>query len=175
MSEPYIGEIRMFGGSFAPAGWAMCDGQLMPISENDALFILLGTTYGGDGQETFGIPDLRGRVPIHTGQGPGISQNYQIGEMAGAEAVTLSANHMPVHNHPVMGSEAIASGNATLDHVPANTTGTTIFPYGTDQPTTNLNSGSLAAAGGSQPHENMQPYACVTFIISLYGIFPRQT
>jgi microcystin-dependent protein len=176
MSSPYIGEIRMFAGSFAPAGWALCAGQLMPISENDALFTLLGTMYGGDGQETFGIPDLRGRVPMHNGQGPGISQNYQMGEMAGVENVTLATQHMPVHNHPVFGSKSIANTNAPLDKVPATTTGTTIFPYGTDQPTTNLNpAASLAPVGGNQPHENMQPFLCINFIISLFGIFPTQT
>src|ERR687893_42227 len=100
MPEPMIGEIRMFGGSFAPAGWAFCDGQLMPISQNDAMFTLIGTTYGGDGQETFALPNLQSRVPIHMGQGPGISQNYQLAEAAGVEAVTLSTQQMPIHNHP---------------------------------------------------------------------------
>src|SRR5215210_2306617 len=104
MSDPYIGEIRMFGGSFAPAGWAFCDGQLIPISENDALFILLGTMYGGDGQSTFGLPDLRGRVPLHMGQGPGISQNYTIGEDAGVESVSLTTNQIPNHSHPLVAS-----------------------------------------------------------------------
>ena len=99
MSQPYVGEIRMFGGSFAPAGWAFCNGQLMPISENDTLFNLIGTTYGGDGQETFGLPDLQGRIPIHAGQGPGISQNYQIGENAGTESVTLTTQQIPNHSH----------------------------------------------------------------------------
>src|SRR3979409_2110742 len=103
MSSPYIGEIRLFGGTFAPAGWAMCQGQLMPISENDTLFQLIGTTYGGDGQETFGLPDLQGRVPIHAGQGPRLSQTYQIGEKAGVESVTLTTNSIPGHSHPLIG------------------------------------------------------------------------
>src|SRR5882672_12916532 len=104
MSSPYIGEIRMFGGNFAPAGWAMCAGQLMAISQNDTLFTLIGTTYGGDGQTTFGIPDLQGRVPMHMGQGPGISQNYIEGEKAGVETVTLTTNAIPIHNHSIMAS-----------------------------------------------------------------------
>src|SRR3954462_7517572 len=99
MGSPYIGEIRMFGGSFAPAGWAFCDGQLMPISENDALFTLIGTTYGGDGQETFGLPNLQSRIPVHQGTGPGISQSYVIGQMTGVESVTLTTQQIPVHNH----------------------------------------------------------------------------
>src|SRR6187200_2226276 len=104
MSSPYVGEIRMFGGSFAPAGWAFCSGQLMPISENDALFNLIGTTYGGDGQETFGIPNLQSRAPVHAGQGPGISQTYQLGETGGVESVTLTVQQIPVHNHPMLAS-----------------------------------------------------------------------
>src|SRR3954467_11734794 len=104
MAQPYVGEIRMFAGSFAPAGWAFCAGQLMPISENDTLFNLIGTTYGGDGQETFGLPDLQGRLPIHMGQGPGITQNYQSGELAGVESVTLSVNQMPNHPHTLVAS-----------------------------------------------------------------------
>src|SRR6478609_4919517 len=107
MSSPYVGEIRMFAGSFAPAGWAFCNGQLMPISENDTLFNLIVTTYGGDGQETFGLPDLQGRVPVHAGQGPGISQNYQLGEKAGVESVTLTLNQIPSHTHTLIGSSDI--------------------------------------------------------------------
>src|SRR5215210_8989626 len=104
MPEPFIGEIRMFGGGFAPAGWAFCEGQLIPISENDALFVLLGTTYGGDGQSTFGLPDLRGRAPLHMGQGPGITQNYQRGEAAGVESVTLTTQQIPNHTHGLVAS-----------------------------------------------------------------------
>src|SRR5258708_6082865 len=114
MSSPYIGEIRMFAGNFAPAGWALCQGQLMPISENDTLFNLIGTTYGGDGQETFGLPDLQGRAPVHQGQGPGLSQNYTIGEKAGVETVTLNTQQIPVHNHSFICSlDATASTDPT--------------------------------------------------------------
>jgi microcystin-dependent protein len=173
MSEPFIGEIRMFGGSFAPAGWAFCNGQLMPISENDALFTLLGTTYGGDGQETFGLPDLQGRMPIHFGQGPGISQTYQIGEAAGVESVTVSVNQLPTHNHALMASND--PGNATgpggnLLSNPFNT-----FPYFPAAGSLQLNAQTLAPQGGSQPHDNMMPFLCISFIISLFGIFPTQT
>src|SRR5688500_6270598 len=115
MGEPYIGEIRMFGGSFAPAGWAMCQGQLMPISENDALFTLIGTTYGGDGQETFGIPDLQGRAPMHAGKGPAVSQTYQLGEKGGVESVTLSTQQIPIHNHAVVASTNVASATTASD------------------------------------------------------------
>ena len=180
MSSPYIGEIRMFAGSFAPVGWAFCAGQLMPISENDALFTLIGTTYGGDGQETFGLPDLQGRVPVHMGQGPGISQNYQIGEKAGVESVTLTTQQIPIHNHA-----AIASANAADTNIPtANTILASMGPAGIAQvpcylpfpnaAQVNLNAQSIGPAGGSQPHENMQQYLCLTFIISLFGIFPTQ-
>jgi microcystin-dependent protein len=174
MGEPYVGEIRMFGGSFAPAGWAMCQGQLMPISENDTLFNLIGTTYGGDGQETFGLPDLQGRAPVHMGQGPGISQNYVIGEKAGVESVTLTTNQIPIHTHSF-----VASSDAGQSAQPQNAL-FALLPTGNlytqpQQPAVNLNSNMLSAAGGSQPHENIQPYLCITFIISLFGVFPTQT
>jgi microcystin-dependent protein len=174
MSTPYIGEIRMFGGNFAPAGWTMCAGQLMPISQNDALFTLIGTTYGGDGQETFGIPDLQGRMPIHAGQGPGISQNYQLGEKAGVESVTLTAQTTPIHNHAWL-----CSGEFAQDAQPQNgyfaqlNTGTSYI--GPADPLANMNPGMLSPIGGSQPHENMMPYLTVTFILSLFGVFPTQT
>src|SRR5687767_14414789 len=173
MSNPFIGEIRMFGGSFAPAGWAFCNGQLLPISENDALFALIGTIYGGDGQETFALPNLQSRIPIHAGTGPD-GNTYVLGEMAGVEEVTLTVNQIPVHNHLFLGSSSLASGNAPGNNVPAATTGATIFPYGTDQPLTNLSPQSISPVGGSQPHTNFQPYLCISFIISLFGIFPNQ-
>src|SRR6267142_5976481 len=109
MSNPFVGEIRMFGGNFAPAGWAFCQGQLMAISENETLFNLIGTTYGGDGQETFALPDLQGRIPLHAGQGPGISQNYQLGEKAGVESVTITSATTPTHNHALTASTATAT------------------------------------------------------------------
>jgi microcystin-dependent protein len=170
MGEPFIGEIRMFGGSFAPAGWAMCQGQLMPISQNDALFTLIGTTYGGDGQETFGIPNLASRIPIHAGTSAGIT--YQLGEMAGTESETLTTQQIPVHNHAMLAATANGQQpqpqNAFLSQTNPG------FPYVQDSsPKVQLNAGSLSPVGGSQPHENTQPFLVVTYIISLFGIFPR--
>lgn len=173
MGEPYVGEIRMFGGNFAPAGWAFCSGQLMPISENDTLFTLIGTTYGGDGQETFGIPDLQGRAPVHMGQGPGLSQNYQIGEKAGVETVTLNAQTTPVHNHAVLASTNPATSTLAKDNITASTNQLKIY---TEGPVSKLfANNALSPIGGSQPHDNMQPYLVLSFIISLFGVFPSQT
>ena len=169
MAQPYVGEIRMFAGNFAPAGWMFCEGQLLPISENETLFQLIGTTYGGDGQSTFALPDLRGRIPVHQGNG------LVLAETGGAEEITLTTNQIPVHSHPFLGTANIATGNSPANNVPATPTGATIFPYGTDQPTTNFHSSSLSPTGGSQPHTNFQPYLCVDFIISLFGIFPSPT
>ena len=172
MSSPYVGEIRMFGGSFAPAGWAFCNGALIPISENDALFNLIGTTYGGDGQETFGLPDLQGRIPIHVGQGPGITQNYQLGEKAGVESVTLSTQQIPTHNHGWLASNDASNSLIPTSNVlspPLN-----ITPYFAGNASVPLNASSLQPVGGSQPHDNMMPFLCVSFIISLFGIYPPQ-
>ena len=172
MSNPYIGEIRMFGASFAPAGWALCQGQLMPISENDTLFTLIGTTYGGDGQETFGIPDLQGRAPMHMGKGPAVSQTYQIGEKAGVEVVTLTTQQIPIHNHAFLINSAIGTDtNPSNKFLAASLSGK---PYINATPDKFLSNQILAPVGGSQPHENMQPYLVVTFIISLFGVFPSQ-
>jgi microcystin-dependent protein len=169
MAQPYVGEIRMFAGNFAPAGWMFCEGQLLPIAENVALFSLIGTTYGGDGQTTFGLPDLRGRIPLHFGNGT------VLGETGGAETVTLTVQQIPAHGHALLASSGIASGNApTGSVVPATTQAATITPYGTDAPLTTLHPSSVDPAGGSQPHNNFQPYLCVDFIISLFGIFPSQ-
>jgi microcystin-dependent protein len=172
MSNPFIGEIRMFGGTFAPAGWAMCQGQLMAISQNDALFTLIGTTYGGDGQETFGIPDLQGRAPVHMGQGPGISQNYQIGEKAGVESVTLTTNQIPIHNHALLASTALANSADPTNQLYAQST--QILVYTQDVATKFFAPTSMQPAGGSQPHDNMQPFLAITFILSLFGVFPSQ-
>ena len=172
MSSPFIGEIRMFGGNFAPAGWAFCNGALIPISENDALFNLIGTTYGGDGQQTFGLPDLQGRIPIHAGQGPNITQNYQLGEKAGVESVTLTTQQIPIHNHGWL-----ASNDASNSLIPTSNVVSTplnITPYFAGNASVPLNASSLQPVGGSQPHDNMMPYLCVSFIISLFGIFPSQ-
>lgn len=172
MSNPYIGEIRLFGASFAPAGWALCQGQLMAISQNDALFTLIGTTYGGDGQETFGIPDLQGRVPIHAGQGPGISQNYQLGEKFGVESVTLSIQQIPIHTHPMVATNDIGNNTSPQGAIVAQSTSVDL--YIEDATDNNLFNQTISPVGGSQPHENMMEYLCLTFIISLFGIFPHQ-
>lgn len=166
MAQPYVGEIRIFAGNFAPAGWMFCEGQLLPISENETLFQLLGTTYGGDGESTFALPDLRGRLPIHQGNG------FILAETGGAEEITLTVNQIPSHTHALLGTGNLASTNSPADNVPARSTGATVFPYGTDAPQTNLSPQTVSPVGGSQPHTNFQPYLCVNFIISLFGIFP---
>ena len=173
MSQPYIGEIRMFGGNFAPAGWALCQGQLMPISENDTLFNLIGTTYGGDGQETFALPDLQGRIPLHQGQGPGISQNYSIGEKAGVETVTLTTQQLPIHNHAFLASTSAAVSTDPTNQVIAQTSQIHIFTE--DVANKQMNPSALTPVGGNQPHDNMQPFLVLNFIISLFGIYPSQT
>ena len=172
MSSPYVGEIRMFGGNFAPAGWAMCQGQLMPISQNDTLFTLIGTTYGGDGQETFGIPNLSGRAPMHMGQGPSISQSYQIGEAAGVESVTLTTQQIPTHNHAVLVSQDLGTQTSPAGQVYAQNT--QVLLYTQDTASKFCNASMFQPVGGSQPHENMQPFLVITFILSLFGIFPHQ-
>lgn len=172
MSNPYVGEIRMFGGNFAPAGWMFCQGQLLPISENDTLFTLIGTTYGGDGQSTFALPDLQGRLPLHAGQGPGLSQTYQLGEKGGVESVTLTTNQIPIHTHPLTGAAINGSQGGPANALLANST--LVTPYAPETPNVPMAANSISAVGGSQPHDNFQPYLCVSFIISLFGIFPPQ-
>src|SRR4051812_28227013 len=169
MAQPYVGEIRMFAGNFAPAGWMFCEGQLLPISENETLFQLFGTTYGGDGQSTFALPDLRGRLPVHQGNG------FTLAETGGVESVTLTVQQIAAHGH----SFVVNSGTGTNSNPGGNlldqTTGT-IFMYLDGQgPDGLMAAGMISPAGGSQPHSNMQPYLCVSFIISLFGIFPRAT
>ncbi len=171
MADPYVGEIRMFGGNFAPVGWAFCQGQLMPISENDTLFTLIGTTYGGDGQETFGLPDLQGRIPVHQGTGPGLS-SYVIGEKAGVEAVTLTTQQMPLHNHAFIASQATGTQNTPVNNMVASSASNRFRPGAPSDP---FPSTLVQPSGGNQPHENMMSYLCVNYIISLYGIFPSQT
>ena len=171
MSTPFVGEVRLFAGNFAPAGWAFCDGSLYPISENETLFALIGTTYGGDGQVTFAMPDLRGRVPVHQGTGPGLSTRT-IGERGGTETVTLTVAQMPAHTHALRASSAAATGSAPGGAVLAATGA--VNSYGSGTPTTPMAAGALAAQGGGQPHENMAPFLTVSYIISLYGIFPQQ-
>ena len=169
MGQPYVGEIRMVGFNFAPAGWMLCDGQLLSIAENDTLFNLIGTTYGGDGQETFALPNLQSRVPMHAGQGTGL-QNYTLAETGGVESVTLTSQQIPVHNHAFVASQIGATEQNPQDHVIGSPPTLTMFIV--DTPVTPLNAASVQPAGGSQPHENLQPLLVLNFIISLYGIFP---
>lgn len=170
MAQPYVGEIRMFAGNFAPAGWMFCDGQLLPISENETLFNLIGTTYGGDGQETFALPNLQSRIPIHMGQGPGISQNYQLAEQAGVESVTISVQQNPGHSHSFVATTAGGNINSPTNNLVG--AGASIDLFYEDTPALGFNTQMLTPTGGSQPHENCQPFLCVNFIISLFGIFP---
>src|SRR4051794_10074169 len=161
----------MFGGSFNPAGWAFCNGAPVPISENDALFVLLGTTYGGDGQETFNLPNLNGRVPMHQGTGKD-SINYVIGESGGTESVTLTTQQIPSHSHAFLASKGPGNNNSPTGNVTGESAAVKI--YFADAPVTPTNTQAVTPVGGSQPHENMQPYLCVSYIISLFGIFPTQ-
>ncbi len=169
MSEPYVGEIRLFAGNFAPVGWMFCEGQTLSIADNDVLFNLIGTTYGGDGVSTFNLPDLRGRFPIHQGTLAGGS-SYVLGQMAGTETVTLTSNQIPQHNHSALASSSSAgSSDPTNNFWASSPTAKQYLPTGS--PSLMVNS---SAAGGNQPHENVHPYLCVSFIISLFGIFPTQ-
>jgi microcystin-dependent protein len=173
MGQPYIGEIRMFAGNFAPAGWLFCEGQTLPISENDALFTLIGTTYGGDGQETFNLPNLASRIPLHMGTGPD-GTTYQMGEMAGTEQETLSMQQIPNHSHPLTGSTDNSQDTNPAGKVVGQTSGGALL-YIQDSTDNNMNAQAITPAGGSQPHENTQPFLCINFIISLFGVFPSQT
>jgi microcystin-dependent protein len=167
---PYIGEIRMFAGNFPPNGWAFCDGQLVSISQNDSLFILIGTTYGGDGQSTFALPNLQSRVPIHVGNG------FALGQSGGTEEVTLTTQQIPVHTHPAACKGGTNTGNSAT---PANTVWASQSSFGiytTDfSSPVQMNPGAMQPSGGSQPHDNMVPFLCINFILSLFGIFPSQT
>jgi microcystin-dependent protein len=167
MAQPYVGEIRLFAGNFAPAGWMFCWGQLLPISENEVLFQLIGTTYGGDAEQTFALPDLQGRVPVHQGTRPGGS-TYQIGEKAGVEAVTLTLQQLPAHGHAFPVSTGGASSGSAVGGVPAAVGSDAL--WGNDGTTEQM--AVSTTAGGSQPHSNLQPYTCLNYIISLFGIFP---
>jgi microcystin-dependent protein len=162
----------MFAGNFAPNGWMFCEGQTLPISENEVLFQLIGTTYGGDGEETFNLPNLASRVPIHMGTGPD-GTTYQIGEQAGVESVTLTTGQIPNHTHPLSASLDPAGQQVTTSNVPAKSTQVDL--YINAQPGDPLNAQAITPAGGSQPHENCQPFLCINFIISLFGVFPSQT
>ena len=169
MGEPYVGEIRMFAGNFAPAGWMLCQGQTLPISENETLFNLIGTTYGGDGQETFQLPDLQSRVPIHMGTSKG-GITYQLAEAAGTEQETLTVQQIPNHTHALTCSTAAGAVNNPANQVIAASPSVKLFIEDTTDST--LSANSVTPQGGSQPHENCQPFLCINFIISLFGVFP---
>ena len=167
MSQPFIGEIRMFAGNFAPVGWSFCNGAIIPIDQNDALFNLIGTTYGGDGQTTFALPNLQSRVPIHVGPG------FALGQSGGAESVTLTTSQIPAHSHVPQGD----SGAATLPGPGSNVwaANNTLTPYANVAPTDAMAANAIGSSGGSQPHDNMIPFLCINFILSLFGVFPSQS
>lgn len=173
MSDPYIGEIRMFGGNFAPRQWAFCDGQLMPISANNALFSLLGTTYGGDGRTSFGIPDMRGRLPVHEGQGAGLSAR-PMGQRYGQESVTLTSNQIPAHNHDFMVSTSPASLDLPTSAVAAKTNVDFYAEISAPADQVPFGDNAISPDGGTQAHENRMPALTVSFIIALFGVFPSR-
>jgi microcystin-dependent protein len=166
MAQPYVGEIRLFAGNFAPAGWMFCEGQLLPISENETLFNLIGTTYGGDGQSTFALPDLRGRVPVHQGN------SFSLAQTGGVETVTLTVQQIPSHTHAMSASNDIPTQTSPQNNVTGQAAAKL---YRAGSPSVSLSPQSVGAAGGSQPHDNFQPYLCLNFIISLFGIYPSQS
>ena len=167
MAQPYVGEIRMFAGNFAIAGWMFCEGQLLPISEYETLFQLIGTTYGGDGQSTFALPDLRGRIPVHQGS------SFILAETGGAEEITLTVNQIPAHSHPLTAVDQVGNQTSPGGNRPAQSFN--VVPYINDVPGGSFNAAAITPVGGSQPHNNFQPYLCVNYIISLFGIFPSPT
>lgn len=173
--DPFLGEVRMFGGNFAPVGWVLCDGRLLSIAENDALYTLLGTTYGGDGQSTFGVPDLRGRSPIHMGQGPGLS-NRTLGEMPGSEAVSLTVAQLPAHTHSLQASSAtVATQGTAQNNLWATNSAGALCYANAPSPGGAMSAASIATAGTSLPHENMMPFQAVNFIMATAGIYPTQS
>lgn len=167
MAQPYLGEIRLFAGNFAPAGWMFCEGEILAISEYETLFNLIGTTYGGDGQSTFALPDLRGRIPLHQGNG------FTLAETGGVEEVTLTVQQIPSHSHALLASTDVGTNPSPASEVPATTS--TFDWYVDSAPSAAMAATSIGSVGGSQPHTNFQPYLCVNYIISLFGIFPSQT
>jgi microcystin-dependent protein len=166
MAQPYVGEIRMFAGNFAPPGWMFCEGQLLPISDYETLFNLIGTTYGGDGQNTFALPDLRGRIPLHQGNG------FTLAQTGGVEQITLTVPQIPSHTHALLAAATNGNQASPLGNVLANSFN--VAPYINDVVGGNMNAAAITSTGGSQPHNIFQPYLCVDFIISLFGIFPSQ-
>jgi len=168
MSDQYVGEIRMFSGTFAPIGWLLCNGQLLSINQYEALFTLIGTTYGGDGRTTFALPDLRGRVPIHMGNG------YVLGQMAGTEKVTLISTQMPAHTHIPNASSLEGTSASPANAVWATSNNSAVQPYSTTAPNTTMDPVAISSVGGNQPHDNMMPFLTVSFMIATEGVFPTQ-
>jgi microcystin-dependent protein len=172
MSEPFVGEVKMFAGNFAPRNYAFCDGQLLAVSQNDALFSLLGTTYGGDGRTTFGLPDLRGRIGIHAGQGPGLSSR-PLGQKSGAENTTVQSNQVALHSHAWNATNSAAGDTAPAAHTTATATGTNL--YGNANPTAMNSQAIVEDAGGGQSHKNVMPFVCINFIVALTGTYPSRS
>ncbi|QDS33445.1 phage tail protein [Brevibacillus brevis] len=170
MAEPFLGEIRMFGGDYAPQGWALCNGQILSISEYDTLYSLIGTTYGGDGQMTFALPDLRGRIPLHQGTNPSTGTTYVMGGKNGVESVTLTVSQLPAHSHTVHASSQRGTQNSPANAVWAKNA----QQYSVNAPDGLMNASSLSSVGGNQPHSNLMPFTVINFIIALYGIYPSQ-
>jgi microcystin-dependent protein len=171
MSEPFYGEIKMFAGNFAPRSWALCDGQLLSVSQNDALFSLLGTIYGGDGRTTFGLPDLRGRLPIHVGSGPALTPRRQ-GEKIGQENVALNTNQIPSHTHQLRATDEAGDETNPSGQLQARTRDDA---YRASSANTNMAATAISASGSSQSHPNIQPFLCINFIIALFGVYPSRT
>ena len=171
MGQPYVGECRMVGFNFPPSGWALCQGQLVPISEFETLFNLIGTTYGGDGQTNFQLPDLRGRAPIHQGTGPG--QSFSVGQNGGVEQVTLTIQTIPAHSHPLMGSSSNGNSNLVQNNILAGNA-TQVYRTGTNPPGV-MNASSITFTGGNQPHNNLQPFLVINWVISFFGVYPSPT
>jgi microcystin-dependent protein len=172
MSEPYLGEIRMFGGNFPPIGWEFCNGQLLPISGNEALCQLIGTTYGGDGQNTFALPELRGRLPLHVGTNPSTGTTFTIGQSSGVETVTLTTSQLPAHSHPVQANST--NGDSTDPNNNVWGLNNTLKSYVNSAPNGTMSTSAIISTGGSQPHDNMMPYLAVSFIIATQGIYPSR-
>ena len=174
MSQPFIGQVIRFAGNFAPRGWALCEGQLLPITSNTALFSLLGTIYGGDGRSTFGLPDLRGRVPVHPGRGPGLL-SYTLGAKGGVETVTLATSQIPSHNHLVESVSADGNQPKPGGHLPASESGTVSDLYSNADADGTMKASMITHTGGGKNHENRQPYLTVNYIIALVGLYPSRS
>ena len=172
MSEQFVGQIKMFAGNFAPRGFAFCDGQLLAISQNDALFSLFGTIYGGDGRTTFGLPDLRGRLPIHEGQGPGLSPRA-LGSKSGSEKETITEAQLPSHTHTMQGSSSAANQANPQGRVVAEST--TFDLYQSGAPGADMSPDAVTSVGGGQSHNNLMPFLCIHFIVALFGVFPSRS